>query len=197
MDETSSRSSAYLPSNFNIHDKYTNCSMDNLFPDNQLDLSLNSVAELNVDVLYILSSSTVHESIGTDNTLSTYSSTNNVCNDTGTKDSLYAHDTVYQDQITKQKIHDSIVMNCSRESKIMFDAMINREKLSSLNILSYISSPFKGEFYNFYFDKHMFPTGDEFSVVGYNNLKYALQCASIKQGFQIFYNGGGDKRYEK
>ena len=38
---------------------------------------------------------------------------------------------------------------------------------------------------------------DEFSGVGYKNLKCALQCASIQEGFQIFCDGGGDKRYEK
>ena len=69
--------------------------------------------------------------------------------------------------MTKQKIHDSIVMKCSWESKIMFDVTLDDKKLPGFNILSYISSPFKGYFYNLYFDKQMYPTDDEFSGVGY------------------------------
>ena len=54
---------------------------------------------------------------------------NNVFYDTGTDDSLHTHESVYKDKMTKQKIHDSIVMKCSWESKIMFDVMLNGEKI--------------------------------------------------------------------
>ena len=165
----SSRSSAYLPSNVNINDNYTNCLKDTFFPENKLDLSLESFLESNVEVLSISSSSSVNDILKNDKTVSTHSSTNNVFNDTVSEYSIYAHDTVYQDRMTKQKIHDSIVMKCSWESKIMFDVMVNGEKLSGFNILSYISSPFKGDFYNLYFDKQIYPADNEFSGVGYKN----------------------------
>ena len=73
---------------------------------------MDSFPESNVDVLSISSSSSVNDSIENDKTVSTHSSTNNVFNDTVTDDSLYAHDSVYKDQMTKQKNHDSIVMKC-------------------------------------------------------------------------------------
>ena len=86
MDETSSISNPYLPSNVNIHDNYTNCSMDTLIPDNKLDFFLDSFLESNIDVLSISSSSSVNESTFYDKTVSTNSSTKNVFNDTVTDD---------------------------------------------------------------------------------------------------------------